>query len=153
MLYKMADSESTGKDWFNFNSASEHFLIIFKHFHSRPGTGPEDFLPHSEYLSMFSERSQKYCKRYIFYSQSYSQNKQCNTPTTRSEKSAWWDCDREYRTPTMTAEFNYDPGHWSEHTNSLSARRFDKQSERLPGHNWDHKFVDRIQVTISFFPS
>jgi hypothetical protein len=83
----MADSESAGKTWFNFNSASEHFLIIFKHFHSRPGTGPEDFLPHSEYSYMFSEHSQIYHKRYIFVSRSYRQNKRDNTPTTRSEKS------------------------------------------------------------------
>jgi hypothetical protein len=87
MLYKMADSEFTGKAWFN-SSASEHFLIIFKHLHLRPGTGPEDFLPHSEYSSMFSEHSQNYCKRYVFYSQSCSRNKRSNTPTTRLEKPA-----------------------------------------------------------------
>jgi hypothetical protein len=84
----MAGSETTGKDWFNSTSASEHFLIIFKHFHSRPGAGPEDFLPHSEYSYMFSERSQIYCKHYVFHSQSYSRNKRSNTPTTRLEKSA-----------------------------------------------------------------
>jgi hypothetical protein len=76
MLYKMANSEFTGKAWFNSTSASQQIVIIFKDLYSRPGTSPEDLLPHSGYLYMFPEHTQKGRKCYIFYSQRYSQNKQ-----------------------------------------------------------------------------
>jgi hypothetical protein len=42
MPYNMADPEFMGKAWFNTTSASEHFLIIFKHPHSRPMNADSD---------------------------------------------------------------------------------------------------------------
>jgi hypothetical protein len=44
MLYTMADSEFTGEGWFNSTSASEHFVIIFRHQYSRSGTSLEHLM-------------------------------------------------------------------------------------------------------------